>query len=179
MINLADYLGNENLFDGMAAIGILPAYLNDNREVLNRLLILKYGGRSVFGKFENMTIPDIAEMIVLIHANSWNELVKVKSLDINAKSLRTITETTINSENKVNVNDSKNMVSAYDTDDLIVNDGSLVNNSDDINGTVTRTMTDEFIDVDSAYNNFALSVKNDIIDVVLKDVSSFMTLNIY
>ena len=157
----------------------LPFLGDGQNEVMDRLLMLNYGDRLVYRKLIPYPASQICEMLVKQHGHKWNALVEVGELNKLANKTRTITETTTNNETRNNTRDDKNLVSAYNDDTLITNDGSLSVGSDDLTGTETRTMTDETIYLNSVYNNLSLSDKNNIMNVVLKDVASFITLSIY
>jgi len=179
MIKLSEFTVQGGLFNAIENIRPLPFLGDGQNEVMDRLLILQYGDRSVYYKMIPLTLAQIAEMAVMLNGDNWNDIILLNGINKSAKSVRTITETTINDENRINTRDDKNVVSAFNADDLIVNDGMLSNGSDNLNGTETRTMTDELTDLTTAYKHLSLSAKNNIMNVVLKDIADFITLNIY
>ena len=157
----------------------LPFLVGGQNEVMDRLLMLNYGDRLVYRKLIPFTAKQICEMVVKQHSHKWVALLELETLNKLANKTRTITEATTNSEIRNNTRDDKNLISAYNDDALITDTGLLSNGSDDLTGVETRTMTDETIDLKSAYNNLSLSDKNNIMNIVLKDVASFITVSIY
>lgn len=179
MIKLHEFMVQGGLFSLINGIKPMP-FLDDGQAVvMDRMLILQYGDRSMFTKMVTVSLPEIAKMVTMLNGDKWDAVVLLDDTDQTAKSLRTITETTINNENRTNARDDKNVVSAFNDDELVVNDGTLSNGVDNLNGTVTRTLTDGTTDLKTAYNNLSLSQKNNIMNVVIKDVADLITLNIY
>ena len=95
-----------------------------------------------------------------------------------AKQVNRKTETITKTENREVLKDDVNKVSAYDSNDLLANDGSTSNTTDGLTGNENRVTTDEIIDMETIYNNLANTQKNRIIESVLNDVKHFITLRI-
>ena len=99
--------------------------------------------------------------------------------NLGAKQVNKKTETITKTENREVLKDDVNKVSAYDTDELITNDGNTSNTTDGLTGSESRVITDEIIDMETAFNNLSTQTQNSIIETVLNDVKSFITLSIY
>ena len=181
MINLGLYLIGSNIFEYINKDNSLPFINDDNKSVLNNLLIVKYGDKTLYSKFELLTVNEIAEMILLTHKTHWLELVSFKDSELNpfAGSKNVITETITETGNIVNNNDRVNKVSAYNDDELIVNDGDSTISNEQKKGETIRTLTSENFDYRNAYNNLSLSDKTNILKIVIKDIADFLTLTIY
>lgn len=180
MMTLNEFILVDGVFDHIHTFKPDLPFLGDGQnEVMDRLLMLNYGDRLVYRKLIPFPANQICEMLVKQHGHKWDALIEIGELNRLADSTRTITETTTNNEIRNNTRDDKNLISAYNDDALIINDGSLSTANDDLKGNGTRTMTDETINLKNAYNNLSLSDKNNIMNVVLKDVASFITLSIY
>jgi len=179
MVKLSEFMTGGSIFTSIENYQPLPFLGDGQNVVMDRLLTLQYGDRLLYTKIIGLSFPEIAQMIVMLHGDKWDNLILVDSVNKTASKTRTITETTTNVENRTNSKDDKNLLAAYNDNELIVNDGRLSNGVDDLNGTETRTMTDETIDLKTAYNNLSLSEKNNIMNTVLYDVASFITLIIY
>lgn len=180
MMTLNDFILIDGVFNHIHTLKPDLPFLGDGQsEVMDRLLMLNYGDRLVYRKLIPYPASQICEMLVKQHSHKWVALLELETLNKLADKSRTITETTTNNETRNNTRDDKNLISAYNDDALIINDGSLSVGSDDLTGTETRTMTDETIDLKNAYNNLSLSDKNNIMNIVLKDVASFITVSIY
>ena len=180
MMTLNEFILVDGVFDHIHSVKPDLPFLGDGQnEVMDRLLMLNYGDRLVYRKLIPYPVSQICEMLVKQHGHKWDALIEIDALNKLAGRTRTVTETTTNNETRNNTRDDKNLVSAYNDETLITNDGSLSVGSDDLTGTETRTMTDETIDLKNAYNNLSLSDKNNIMNIVIKDVASFITLSIY
>ena len=180
MMTLNEFILVDGVFEHIQTFKPDLPFLGDGQnEVMDRLLMLEYGDRLVYRKLIPYPANQICEMLVKQHGHKWDALIEIGELNKLADSTRTVTETTTNNEIRNNTRDDKNLISAYNDDTLIVNDGLLSTGVDDLKGDGTRTMTDETINLKNAYNNLSLSDKNNIMNVVLKDVASFITLSIY
>lgn len=179
MIKLSEFMVQGGLFEEIEKLTPLPFLGDGQNEVMDRLLIINYGDRSLFSKMNLFTLPEIAEMVVKVHGDKWRDIIQLNAFDKSGGSKRTLTETIDNTENRNNTRDDKNLISAYNDNELIINDGSLTTGNDDLTGTKTRTMTDETTSMRTLYNNLSLVEKNNIMNVVLSDTANFITLNIY
>ena len=180
MLKLSEFILIDGVFDHIHRVKPDLPFLGDGQnEVMDRLLMLDYGDRLVYRKLTPFPASQICEMIVKKYGHNWDALIEIDALNKLANNTRTITETTNNTETRNNERDSKNLVSAYNDDTLITNDGTQSTTVDDMTGTETRTLTDETINLKTAYNNLSLSDKNNIMNIVLKDVASFITVSIY
>ena len=178
MIKLSEFLKQGSLFNELENVKPMPFLSVDDNAVLDSLLTLKYGERTVYSKLLTTPFPDIAKMLVTTHGDYWDGLLKI-DIDELPSNRRTLTETITTNENRNNSRDDKNVVAAFNSDDLITNDGTLVVGVDDLTGNKTRTLTDENSSLNSAYYHLSLRQKNNIMNVVLLDVASFITLSIY
>lgn len=179
MINLREYMTQGSLFELIANIEPLPFLSDGKPATMDKLLILKFGDRTLYSKFATLPLADVAEMVAMLNVDNWKQLVALADTNKLASNSRTITETITNTENTINQRDDKNVVSAFNSDELITSDGMISDGTNNVNGETIRTMTDETVNLNSAYNNLSLSSKNNIIDKVIKDVADFITLNIY
>ena len=180
-MNLAEYLGQTNIFTELMEVGSNPIFNIENNQNMNMLLKLNHGDKVVFDKFNTISIKEVAQMLMLQHGKNWQRVidVSVNGLNIGASSVHTVTETTTETESRINSREDLNKVSAYNSDELVTNDGTNSNNNENVNGDKTRILTDEVSDYATQFNNLSLSIKNNIIDIVITDVSNFLTLSIY
>lgn len=178
-MKLGEFLYQGDLLNKVNDYKQLPFLFGNQSRVMEQLLIIRYGNRVMFDEMVLIPIADVAQMVVMLNGDKWDSIILLDSKDQTAKTERVITETTENVENRNNTRDNKNLISAYNDDVLIVNDGDLSNGTDELNGTQTRTLTDSTTDLKTAYNNLSLSDKNNIMNVVLKDIADLLTLNIY
>lgn len=179
MMTLNEFISIDGVFNHIHTLKPdLPFLGNGENEVMDNLLMLNYGDQLVYRKLTPFTAKQICTMVVKQHSHKWEKLVSIEGSNLSSGK-RILTETITTNENRNNSRDSKNLISAYNDDSLIINDGSLSTDSDDLTGSKIRTLTDENQSLNSAYYNLSLSDKNNIMNIVLKDVASFITLSIY
>ena len=118
-------------------------------------------------------------MLVLNFQNSWENYVKIELLTDNPNSRREVTETTNQTETRLNSKSDVNKISAYNSEDLINDGGMNTDGTDDLDGVTVRTLVDEQINQKQAYELLSIGVKNSIIKYVMNDISGYLTLDIY
>ena len=152
----------------------------DSDKLFN-LFMVRYGDRNVNKVIINLTPFQIADLLTFEYGEKW-EILNTEiwaGFNLGAKQVNKKTETITKTENREVLKDDVNKVSAYDTDELIVNDGNTSNTTDGLTGNESRVTTDEIIDMETAFNNLSLTTQNSIIETVLNDVKNFITLSIY
>ena len=150
-------------------------------ERLTNLFLVKYSQSVVNPSIIPLTPFQIADLLTFEYGEKW-EILSTEiwvGFNLGAKQVNKKTETITKTENREVLKDDVNKVSAYDTDELIVNDGNTSNTTDGLTGNESRVTTDEIIDMETVYNNLANSQKNSIIESVLNDVKNFITLGVY
>lgn len=182
-MKLNEYLGDVNLVEMVLNSDNiqLPLLKPENVTTLNNMLLINYGERVLYEKFELLTLTEISDMIALVHSVHWKDLIALKASEVNPlySSSNTVTETVTETGNTINTNENVNKVSAMNDDELTVNDGSSSNANENKQGERTRILTDNKTDFNNVYNNLSLSAKNNIINIVIKDIVDFLTLTIY
>ena len=150
-------------------------------EKLHNLFMVRYGDRNVNPSIINLTPFQIADLLTFEYGKKWEILSNEiwVGFNLGAKQVNKKTETITKTENRETLKDDVSKVSAYDTDELIVNDGNTSNTTDGLTGNESRVTTDEIIDMETVYNNLANSQKNSIIESVLNDVQNFITIGVY
>jgi len=175
---LKEFLENESLFEKINQIESFP-FLVDNVSIMDLILITNYGSKKVFSAFEGNSIQTIAEMLVLNFKPSWENYVKIELLTVNPNNRREVTETTNQTETRLNSKTDVNKISAYNSEDLINDGGMNTDGTDDLDGETVRTLVDEQINQKQSYELLSNSGKNSIIKSVMTDISSYLTLDIY
>lgn len=180
-LTLGKYLKRGSVWGGIQALAPYPFLDTYTPDQLNRQLDLLYGERVLFTKFSELEIPVAADLIFVQFNEKWLNLIKVNSevFNLAASVSNKKTETTNTTENSTKVSDTVNKVSAFNTDDLIVDGGSDNSETGDKDTTASKVTTDDKISLDSAYNNLTLADKISIIKVVNKDIAQFLSLSIY
>ena len=175
---LKEFLENESLFEKINQIESFP-FLVDNVSIMDLILITNYGSKKVFSAFEGNSIQTIAEMLVLNFKPSWENYVKIELLTVNPNNRREVTETTNQTETRLNSKTDVNKISAYNSEDLINDGGMNTDGTDDLDGETVRTLVDEQINQKQSYELLSNSGKNSIIKSVMTDISGYLTLDIY
>ena len=150
-------------------------------EKLYNLFMVRYGNRNVNPSIINLTPFQIADLLTFEYGLKW-EILSTEiwtGFNLGARQVNKKTETITKTENREVLKDDINKVSAYDSNELLENDGSTSNTTDGLTGSESRVTTDEIIDMETFYNNLANSQKNSIIESVLNDVKNLITLSIY
>ena len=181
MINLSEFLTQGSIFTSINAIKPLPFLDGGQALVMDRMLSLQYGDKTLFSKMVTLSLPEIAEMLVVENGDNWDAMILFSDelRTIPRGKTRTLTETVNDVENSVNVTDNKNVVSAFNSDELIVNDGMLGNVANDTTNAKTRELVDTTSSLWDSQNVLSLSEKNNIMNTVLNDVVNYLTINIY
>ncbi|MCS5737039.1 hypothetical protein, partial [Herbiconiux daphne] len=149
--------------------------------VLDTMQTLNYGDRVLFSKMEGFNSDDVAPQIVAIYKDKWLALIAaaIDGFNLGATESRKGSETISSSEKKDISREDINRVSAYNSNELIEDAGTSVNEVDNTTGDTVRKSTDDTLNLDALYNNLTLADKTAIIKVALKDVSNYLTLSIY
>lgn len=178
-ITLAGYMEQGSIWGGIIALGPLP--FPATAEQLDAMLESDYGDRFMFSKMVTKPISEVSANIVALYMDQWKKLVEVTSMDfdIGSGATKKTTETIKRVEGRTNTRDDINKVSAYNSDELINNDGATSTGSDDLTGDTDRVLTEENINLVNAFNNLSLLDKSNILKTVNKDVSTYLTLSVY
>ena len=150
-------------------------------ERLTNLFLVKYS-QSVVNPYIMLLTPyQIADLLTFEFSQKWEILLTEFWVDFNlgARQVNKVTETITRTENRLTDKDDLNKVSGFDSDELITDNGLNSKTKDDLTGTETKTTTNEIIDMETAFNNLSMQTQNSIIETVLNDVKSFITLSIY
>ena len=177
--SLFDWLGDSALFSEIDTIKPYP-FIGVDAAYLDRMFLLFYGERELFAKLETLTAADAAKMLVMNYGDKWDLLIAQGILAAGGFSdSRELLETVNNTEARTNTRADVNTVSAFNTDDLLANDGANSDGTDDLLGETIRAVTETNIDSKSAYDMLSLSARDSIIKTVLHDVADYLTLSIY
>ena len=176
-MKIKEYLAHDNIFTTIISETSLPI----NPELLNGILVIEHGEKTLFSKLEGVPVSNAGEYITALHGENWLRLIELNSIydvvkngDTNEK-----TETVTTTENRENQKNDKGLISAYDSDELVVNDGGESSGSDLLTGERVTTVKESKVNLNSLYYNLSLTQKNAILQTVVKDVANFLAINIY
>ena len=178
-INLAQFLENESIFTRIQSLSPYPFFDKMNPLNMDKHLLMFYGERIVFNKMIGFDLDTIASLIVGVNGDKWENLILANGLDILSGAERTVNEN--NSSNVLNTgaNTRTHKVSSFNTPDLIEDTADLDSSTGTVDNTGTRLLTEKTKSLQTAYNNLQLQRKINIIETVVKDVSNYLTLDIY
>lgn len=176
--HFSEFLTENNIFDEIKKIEDFPFL--DESDILNMQLNIKFGERYLIKKFNDIELNTIAKLLVNTYSKKWNDLIQLNvelSLKDSGKKVETITD----ASNKTlsGNNETINKVGAYNSDVLIDDNSNIntTNETEEKDGVTTKENT--YLDYATAFNNLSFSDKTNTINVVLKDVANYMTLDIY
>lgn len=178
-ITLSQFLENESVFSRIQSLSPYPFFDTMKPVDMDKHLNMFYGDRIVFNKAKSHSIETLTTLIVGVNSDKWENLIKLNSLEVLNSAERSVNENTKNNTINKGSNNRAHKVSAYNTDDLIVDNVDVDSNTStsDLDG--TRILTERNKSLQGAYNNLLLKQKLNIIEIVVKDVSNYLTLDIY
>lgn len=178
---LDDYMRQGSIWEGVRTLAPFPFFDTFTPQQLDMFMGESYGHRLMFSKMVTKTIDDTAQGIVANFKTKWDNLIELQAQTYDLQSGNTLrtTEKVGKSEKRNLKNDNTNKVSAFNTDELIINDGSSSTGSDQLIADNTRTLEQANISLNNAFNNLSLLDKSNILSTVLKDVASYLTLDVY
>lgn len=177
-MKLNQWLNGDGIFEAMNSIRILP-FLEDDLTELDQLLVMYHGERTLFKPVETVSVQVMAKMLLTQLVDRWFLYVKQAALLDTVNNKTVLTETVQDNQTRINVREDVNKISAFNSTELITNDGSDSEGSDEFTGSKTRTLTNEQINARNDYELLSTGSKRSILNAVVLDVSEALTLNIY
>ena len=178
-ISLDQFLENESIFSRIQALSPYPFFDTMQPLDMDKHLTIKYGERIVFNKIISLDLDTLARLIIGVNGNTWENLILANNLDILNGSERTVNES--NSSNVINTgaNTRTHKVSGFNTPTLIEDNADIDSSTGTVDNTGSKLLTEKTKSLKTAYNNLQLQTKLNIIETVVKDVSNYLTLDIY
>lgn len=138
---------------------------------LDRQMTLLYGNKELFSNYNDSSIDEIAELIILTQSEKWLNLQELKNLKLGTVGKETL-ETTINKEI---TSENTDKISVDNEDTLIEDKGQ------EQSETGIENQTQEIIKQDFSIilQQLTQADKLSIVNILLSDVSKFLTLSIY
>lgn len=178
-ITLDQFLENESIFTRIQALSPYPFFDTMQALDMDAHLTIKYGERIVFNKIIGFDLDTLARLIIGVNGDKWENLILANSLDILNGVERTVNEN--NSSNVINTgaNTRTHKISSFNDPALIEDSADVDSNTGTVDNTGTRLLTEKTKSMQTAFNNLQLQSKLNIIETVIKDVSNYLTLDIY
>lgn len=178
-ITLAEFLDQANLWGRIQALSPYPFFDTMPPDELDLKLILDYGERIVYPKIVSLDLDKLASLVNNTFSSKWEKLITINAIDFVNGAERVVNETVNNNVINTGSNNIDHKVSAFNTDVLITDNADHTASTNTTDGENIRLLTEKTTSLNTAYNNLLLSQKVNIIVIVLKDVSTFLTLDIY
>lgn len=175
MSSLHEYMSNRTLFDKVAPlVSVLDGVDVDD---LDALLVLKFGERPMYDKFEVMGDGQVARLIALNFGDAWADYQELSNQPLAGRYEKTI-DTFTGSQDMTGGENSTSKVSAYNSPELLDDSGNeserevttLLDNE--------RTIIKEITGLNERLELHELA-SNTVANRVLFDVASFLTLDVY
>ena len=176
---LKDYLENVNIFDLINQVEPI-SFLNPlDLITLDLRLKTLQGSKTLFEPFSGLEPEAVAGLISMDFSAKWSKLFEILSEVENINPRNEITETVNKTEIKNATSSNIGKVSGFNSDELLVNDGSETTGLDDSTGETLRVLTNQDIDLNVSFKMLNLLQQNSIIQTVVNDVVGYLTLSIY
>nr|CAI8715857.1 hypothetical protein PHANIE_0070 [Acinetobacter phage Phanie] len=185
MQRLSDYLSNNHApFKDIEALGVTelaPIFALVTGVDLDNMLDQDYGDRPLYRKIPNRDDSFHCTAIIAKYKDSWLKVMELNGLDIKlgATNQRILHETISEKVKRDNTQDTKNNVSAFNSDELVTDTGSNTVGADNSDGLTERTLEDANININSAIQQLTAYQQSNIIARVLSDVAGYYTISIY
>ena len=181
LVNLKTWLAGGSIFTAIQTIKNFPFFAGDAATDLDYMITLNYGQRQLFSAFIDVPVDTVAKHIVKLYGDKWDALISFSESGANigaSSSIKTTGKQKTTGFKNDNT-DVTNKVSAFNSDDLLVDTGSTTVADENTTQDVDRDSLVETFNIQTAFNNLALAEKTNIISVVLKDVATYLTVSVY
>ena len=180
--SLNKYLGTSNIFDIIKGIYSFPFLEQAGQTVtMDQMLRVNYGSRAVFSGFIDITVDDVAKHLISVYKDKWDKAI-IAAANINnlaANNSRKIKGTVSEMGTGNTQSETENKVSAFNSDNLVTDGGTSSTSDNTTTRDTDRESTDETFNLKSLLDNLPLVERTNIINIVLKDVSNYLTVSIY
>ena len=178
---LRSFLAGGSIFTAIQTVKNLPFFAGETATDLDYMLTLNYGKRQLFSAFNDVPINTVANHIVKLYGDKWVALISFNESGSNIGAISSVKTTGKQKTKGVKTDNSNvtNKVSAFNSDDLLVDTGSNTVADENTTQDVDRDSLVETFNIHTAFNNLSLAEKTNIISVVLKDVSTYLTVSVY
>lgn len=178
-VSLAEFMVGRTLFSYITGMLEWEAeWLETNPASLDLMLKLNYGDREVWWKYAELTDSEVAIMLVSAFNDSWKALSEAAALAV-LNSKRTVTETITQTDSRTNTGEETSKVSAFNSEDLIEDQGRSTTGTDALQSSRTRDFLDETLDVKQKLSQLDDASRRNVVQSVVKDVASYLTISIY
>lgn len=175
ILKFSEYLENNDIWQAIADIEPF-SFINPTFQTMQSF---NYGNRTMFKMVNELPVDTVAQMIVSKYKSKWDALVDTAIININASEATETKEVLTSSKDLNGTGSNTNKVSGYNTDDLIVDTGTDTTSANNENLDSTKTTTISKLNNSALFDNLNYIDKTNIITVVQKDVTNYLTLTLY
>lgn len=171
----------ENIFILIEDVGGLDFLPPEYLDTMGMLLRFKYGNKPIDSSVENVTMEQLADMVVVLYKQLWiieSGLYDVVVEGSGGKVIK-VTESTDKVSERLTGGSSTDKVSGFNSDVMVDDSGSEQTGHENLEETGNRLITTITNNPTEAFNLLENHVKNSIIGQIVDDVGSFLTLKIY
>ena len=181
LVNLKTWLAGGSIFTAIQTAENFPFFADTTSAEFDQMLSLTYGQRMVISAFNSFDINVAGKFITKLYGEKWAALIKFNKSGANIGASSSIKTTGKQKTKGVKTDNSNvtNKVSAFNSDDLLVDTGSTTVADENTTQDVDRDSLVETFNIQTAFNNLSLAEKTNIISVVLKDVATYLTVSVY
>lgn len=178
---LKDLLLESSLWGAIADVEPFPFIVDETPEMMDLIMGHLYGERELLPSSLNVTVEQLAKIIVATHKPRWLQLIDIadQDWDTGGGATRRMTETITETENRTTANDDVNKIATFDDELMTDTDAKQSTGVDEFTNEKTRTVRDGQYSLATAYTDLQTLDKTAIINAVIKDVAIFTTLSIY
>lgn len=148
-------------------------------ETTNNLFLAEYGQMPLFSGLEGDTVENVAEYVVRLFGDKWEQLLSAAGISLAADSVRTVKETTGIDETRETATIDTDKISAFNSDQLIDEGSKETEGTEARKVDTTKTITDETKSARTLFDNLPKADKLNIIKTALADVANFMKVSVY
>lgn len=171
----------ENIFELINDAGGLDFIPPENLGTMGSLLRFKYGNKPVDKSVSNVTMQELADMVIMLYKQLW--IIETGLYDVleegSGGQVTRVTETTDKVSERLTGASSTEKVSGFNSDVMVDDSGSEQTGNEDLTETGNRLTTTITSNPVEAFKLLDSHVKNSIIGQIVDDVGSFLTLKIY
>lgn len=185
-MKLKEYLEqfDTNIFQEMKLatdLGYFDVFKDTDVVLMNHILLLTAGERNVRQSIQTLPLNVLARILITDYSNSWNNIATL-DLKLNgsfADEINIRHSDSLDNTNQTNIANNTNKVSAYDTDDLVIDDGSTSDGTSDTTNTNNANSIDEKYLFGNIDTNLDIAQNLRIHRKVIEDIVNTTTLSIY
>lgn len=180
-VTLRTYLTGGSIFTAIQTTNNFQFFVGNDAADLDYMLTLNYGQRLMFSAFIDVPVNTVVKHIIKLYGDKWNGLISFNESGYNIGASSSVKTTGKQKTKGVKTDNSDvtNKVSAFNSDELLVDTGSNTAGNENTTQDVDRDSLVETFNIQTAFNNLSLAEKTNIISVVLKDVANYLTVSAY